>query len=48
MVKKIKVTVSEDRTYVIPRDIQEEFGFLPGKKIVYEEDGDKRVVGHVV
>jgi len=42
------VKVSKNRKYIIPVEHQEKYGFKPGKKIVFEENGKNSVKGHVV
>lgn len=46
--EKIKITVSTDRNYIISKEYQDRYGFEPGKKIVFESDGEKKVVGKII
>ena len=43
----IRIKVSKDRKYIIPKEIQEKYGFKPNRQILYKALDNKKVIGEV-
>ena len=45
---RLKITVGKDGTFVIPKEFQDKYNLEPGRKITFESDDEKRIVGNVL